>query len=468
MSSLTSLVAWEMAERIRARKLSPVELLEAHLARIEKLNPALNAFVEIDAERARAASRAAEAAVRRGDPTGPLHGVPVTIKSSIDVAGLRTEAGTRLRAGHRPAADAPVVARLKAAGAIVLGNTNVPELLMAYETDNLIQGRANNPWDLARTPGGSSGGEAAAIAAGLSAAGIGSDGGGSIRVPAHFTGICGLKPTPGRIPATGHFPASYGPFSLLGVVGPLARCVRDLELLLEATAGPDPGDVCSAPVPLRRAQLAGLRAGYFEENGVVPVTAETRAAVRKAAEGLRASGLEVEPFLPADLDGARNLFRMFFGEAAIPLLQPMLETPGAEFSPMLRDYINVLSAHPLPDFAAFVRGWVERDLMRLRLLEQMERFPILLCPVSSTPAFRHGERSWMVEGKRVNYLDNFLYCQVGNLLGLPAAVVPAGTSPEGLPIGVQIIGRPFEEEQVLAVASRVEEATGGWRAPPVL
>ncbi len=468
MPPLTSLAAWEMAEQIRSRKISPVELLEAHLARIEKLNPALNAFVEVDAERARAAARAAEQAVTRGDRLGPLHGVPVTIKSSIEVAGLRCESGTKLRAGYRPPADAPVVARLKAAGAIVLGNTNVPEMLMAYETDNLIQGRTNNPWDPGRTPGGSSGGESAAIAAGLSPCGFGSDGGGSIRVPAHFTGICGLKPTPGRIPATGHFPASYGPFARMGVVGPLARRVRDLELLLEATAGPDLGDVCTAPVPFRRAEAAGIRVGWFEDDGAIPVTPETRAAVRTAAEALRSAGLAVEPYQPSGLEKARRLFRLFFGEAGYPLLKPMMDTPGVEFSPIFRDYMKVLEEHKLPDFSALVEGWVERDQMRVRLLRQMERFPVLLCPVSATPAFRHGERSWTVEGKRIAYLDNFIYCQIGNLLGLPGVVVPVGRSPEGLPIGVQVVGRPFEEELVLAVAARIEEATGGWREPPLV
>src|SRR5208282_3219783 len=170
---------------------------------------------------------------------GPLHGVPVSIKSSIDVAGHLCEAGTRLRAGHIAADDAPLVARLRSAGAVILGVTNAPELLMAWETDNLLYGRTNNPWDLSRTSGGSSGGEAAAIAAGCSAGGVGSDGGGSIRVPAHFSGICGLKPTPGRIPATGHFPTSVGPFALLGVVGPMARTIEDLKVLFEVIQGPD-------------------------------------------------------------------------------------------------------------------------------------------------------------------------------------------------------------------------------------
>ena len=255
MSELTSLSALSMAEQIRQKKISPVDLLDAHLARIAKLTPQLNAFVALDEKRARQDAKALEATALRGDVRGRLHGVPVSIKSSIATAGLPHESGTRLRTGNIAEQDAVLVSRLRTAGAIVLGVTNTPELLMAWETDNLLYGRSNNPWDLARTPGGSSGGEAAAIASGCSAGGVGSDGGGSIRVPAHFSGICGLKPTPGRIPATGHFPVSAGPFALLGVVGPIARTVADLQVLFEVMAGPHHGDPSSAPVPLRKLTL---------------------------------------------------------------------------------------------------------------------------------------------------------------------------------------------------------------------
>src|SRR5882672_9166799 len=239
MAEINFLSATEMAEQIRHQQLSPVELIEAHLSQIERLNPKLNAFVQMDADGARRRAKDAEYAVGQRKQLGPLHGVPISIKSSIEVAGMRCEAGSKLHTGVVASQDAPLVARLRDAGAIVLGVTNTPEFLMAWETDNLLYGRTNNPWDLSRTPGGSSGGEAAAIAAGMSAGGIGSDGGGSIRVPAHFTGICGLKPTPGRIPATGHFPASVGPFALLGVVGPMARNVDDLKILFAVMQGPD-------------------------------------------------------------------------------------------------------------------------------------------------------------------------------------------------------------------------------------
>src|SRR5215467_445015 len=298
-----------MAARIRDREITATELLEAHLAQIQRWNPRLNAFVCIDEERARAAAKAADEAVTAKRPSGPLHGVPVTIKSSIDVAGLRCEAGTRIRQGHVASADAPLVSRLKKAGAVILGNTTVPEFLMAWETHSALYGRTNSAWNLERTPGGSSGGEAAAIAACCSAGGIGSDGGGSIRVPAHFSGICGLKPTPGRVPATGHFPASVGPFALLGVVGPMARNVRDLQLLFDVVAGPDNGDPNAAPVLPRlfdRTVLRQTRIGYFEDDGRTPVTSETRRAIQRAVGILRGAELTVEPFRPEGLEEARQ------------------------------------------------------------------------------------------------------------------------------------------------------------------
>src|SRR6266436_6128451 len=223
----------EITQEIRSKSVSPVEIVELHLKRIEALQPKLNTFVHLDPKGAREQACAAENSATQGEPLGPLHGVPLTVKSCIDVAGWPCPAGSVLRMGHIPRRDAPLVARLKAAGAILLGNTNTPEFLMAYKTNNLTHGKTSNPWNLAHSAGGSSGGEAAAIAAGCSAGGVGSDGGGSIRVPAHFCAICGLKPTPGRIPATGHFPPGAGAFSWIGVVGPMARTIADVRLLFE-------------------------------------------------------------------------------------------------------------------------------------------------------------------------------------------------------------------------------------------
>lgn len=470
MGDLTFLPAVVMAQLVREKKISPVELADAHLTKIERLNPQLNAFVHVDAERVRRAAREAESAVMSGKSLGPLHGVPISIKSSLDVAGLRCEAGTRLRAGYIATEDAPLVARLRNAGAIVLGVTNTPELLMAWETDNLMYGRTNNPWDVARTPGGSSGGEAAAIAAGMSAGGVGSDGGGSIRVPAHFSGICGLKPTPGRVPATGHFPAAGGPFALIGVVGPMARTVADVKALFEVMQGPDDGDTCAAPVPLRWPsdnEVRKLRIGYFEDDGRTPVTAETRAAVRGAAEALRGAGFEVDAFCPEGLEEARQLWKKFFVKVAGMLIGPMFLGRERDLSPVLKQFLDWSAAEPPLTGETLLEAWIGRDISRTKFLAQMRRYPILLCPAAAIPAFRHGQRSWTIEGKTVNYLDAWSYAEWFNLLGNPAAVVPVSQSLEGLPIGVQIVGRPWEEEQVLAVASVLETECQARRVPPI-
>ena len=461
-----------MAEQVRAGEISPVELVEAHLARIECLNPKLNAFVTVDAERARARAKTAEAAATAPggkSALGSLHGVPITIKSSVDVAGLPCECGSVLRKGFVPETDAPVVARLRGAGAIILGNTNVPELLMAYETDNLVYGRTNSPWDLTRTPGGSSGGESAAIAAGCSAGGVGGDGGGSIRVPAHFTGICGLKPTPGRIPSTGNFPGSAGPFAYLGVLGPMARTVRDVERLFEVMAGPDPGDPYSAPVPVRRRkgeEILRMRVAYFEDDGTTPVTPETAAAVRRAAEALREQGLEVEAWRPENLDRVWQYWWNLFGRAGQMAFSPMLDGQDVRISPLLREFRARVATDGALSASELLNTLLGRDVLRGAFLAKMEKFPVVLCPVCAVSAFGHGEREWSVAGRNVEYLKAMAYSQWFNLLGNPAAVVPVGKSPEGLPIGVQVVGRPWEEEAVLAVAMRIEDACGGFRRPP--
>jgi Asp-tRNA(Asn)/Glu-tRNA(Gln) amidotransferase A subunit family amidase len=470
MDDLTFLSAVAMAAQIREKKISPIELADAHLAKIERLNPKLNAYVQVDTERVRRAARAAEAAVARGTDIGPLHGVPISIKSSIAVAGMRCESGTRLRAGFVAVHDAPLVERLRNAGAIILGVTNTPEILMAWETDNLLYGRTNSPWDFERTPGGSSGGEAAAIAAGMSAGGVGSDGGGSIRVPAHFSGICGLKPTPGRIPSTGHFPASSGPFALIGVVGPMARTVADLKALFEIMQGPDDGDSCAAPVPLQwpgDAEVKQLRIGYFEEDGRTPVTPETRAAIRTAAEALGHAGFQVEPFRPEGLEEARLLWKKFFVAAAGMLIRPMFHDRDRDLSPILKQFLEWSAAEPVLTGESLLDAWIRRDVARADFLAEMKKYPILLCPAAAIPAFRHGERSWAIEGKTVNYLDAWSYTEFFNLLGNPGIVVPVSHSSEGLPIGVQIVGRPWEEEKVLAVAAVLERECGAWKMPPI-
>lgn len=459
-----------MAQLIREKKISPVDLADAHLAKIERLNPKLNAFVHVNAEYVQREARRAEAAVMKGRSLGPLHGVPISIKSSIDVAGMACEAGTRLRGGVIAAHDAPLVTRLRNAGANILGVTNTPELLMAWETDNLLYGRTNSPWDMKRTPGGSSGGEAAAIAAGMSAGGVGSDGGGSIRVPAHFSGICGLKPTPGRIPATGHFPPSGGPFAFLGVVGPMARTVSDLKILFEIMQGPDDGDPCAAPVPLRRLvqdELKTLRIGYFEDDGRTPVAPEIRQAVRAAAQALCHAGFQVEPFRPEGLEQARVLWKKFFVKMGGTLIAPMFRGREQEQSPLLKQFLEWSAAEPELTAESVLDAWSQRDAVRAVFLAQMRQYPILLCPPAAIPAFRHGERSWMINGECVHYLDAWSYTEWFNLLGNPAAVLPMSHSSEGLPIGVQLVGRPWEEETVLVVAAVIEQECKAWRVPPI-
>jgi len=474
VTSLISLSATEIAEFVRKRGISPVDVIDGHLDHIQRLNPKLNAFVQVDAERALQSAHSAAVAIASGEEIGPLHGVPVTIKSSIEVAGLRCEAGTKLRVGHVAQADAPLVRRLRAAGAIVLGTTNTPEFLMAWETDNLLYGRTNNPWDLSRTSGGSSGGEAAAIASGCSVGGVGSDGGGSVRVPAHFCGICGLKPTPGRIPATGHYPQSVGPFALLGVVGPMTRTIGDLKLFFEVLQGPDLGDPSATPVPVRwpewlvKAAASKPRIGYFEDDGRTPVTPETRTAIRKAADLLRAAGFEVEAFCPDGLDKARELWWKFFGVAGAMLLGPVLKGREGELSRILTEFNDWVAQEPPHTAQSLLNSWIQRDMVRMLVFEQMQRFPVLLCPVASVPAFKHGERKWDIGGKSVHYLDAWSYCEWFNLLGVPSVVLPISKSDEGLPIGVQIVAQPWQEEVALSVADLLERERGPWAGPPDL
>src|SRR5262249_14006878 len=296
--------------------------------------------------------------------------------------------------------------------------------------------------------------------------GIGSDGGGSIRVPAHFSGICGLKPTPGRIPATGHFPASVGPFSLIGVVGPMTRTIRDLQLMFEVIAGPDNGDPNAAPVPLRSYDSASLlrtTIGYFEDDGRTPVTPETRRAIQRAAQTLRDAGFTVEPFRPEGLEEARQCGRVLFIDGAAMLMRRAYQGRESDMYSIAREIIAAADEDPPLTTDRLLQTLFQRDIIRTWILDQMERHPILLCPVYAVPAFRHGERAWTVGGRRVEYLDASSYSQWFNLLGNPAAVVPIDRSDEGLPIGVQIVGRPWEEERVLAVAAALQrnaEASG--------
>jgi len=466
MTELVLLPAERQLELLRSSEVSVLELAEAHIRQIERLNPKLNALVDFDTERVRAQARRMD--LEQAD-RGLLRGLPVTVKSSIATAGYRCEIGSLLHKGDVPREDAVAVARLRAAGALILGTTNCPEFLMAYETANLLHGATHNPWDLERSPGGSSGGESAAIAAGLSAAGLGSDSGGSVRVPAHFTGICSLKPTPGRMPGIGHLPPCVGPFSILGAIGPMARSIGDVALMYRALSGQDPHDPVSPPVPLRAPTLEQLRSftiGYFEDDGLVPVTPETRAAVNAAAQALRDAGFRVEPFRPRTLEQLRKLWWTFFVQCGAMFYEPEIRGRRDRLSPIFREFLEIAEASGQLSAADLLFAWAESDLLRAKTLEEMQDHPVLLCPVSSIPAFRPGERNWTIDGQNVAYLDAVRHTQWFNVLTAPAVVVPVGRSPEGLPIGVQIVARPWEDEVALGIAA-VIDAAFGYRPPPL-
>jgi Asp-tRNA(Asn)/Glu-tRNA(Gln) amidotransferase A subunit family amidase len=468
MSELTFLSMAEITRGLRAGKFQALDVVEAHLKNIARLQPHLNAFTHIDDYTAIAQAQQADAARRANLPLGPLHGVPVSIKSSFDVANWPCPAGSQLRKNHVPTENAPLVQRLKSAGAILLGSTNAPENLMSYETRNTLQGRTSNPWNCEYSAGGSSGGEAAAIASGCSAGGIGSDGGGSIRLPAHFCGIVGLKPTPGRVPATGHFPASDGAFPWLGVVGPMARAVADVRALFEVLRGPDPGDTLSttiAPQLHIAKSLRELRIGVLDTGALGTFTAETEIAVQKSAAALTKRGFHLEPFALPQLPQALNLWWFFFGPVIAHLFGVTIPPANeSQLSPQFREYLSAAGADPTPTLDQLLNSCVARDRLRASVLRQMADVPILLSPVSSAPAFRHGEGSWL--GPR-GYRETMRASQWLNLVGFPAISVPIALSNESLPIGVQLIGRPNEEELLLEVAAQLEEERGPWLQPNI-
>lgn len=464
MSEITRLGAAQLGRLVHRGELAPSEIVEAHLRRIEAVNPTINAITDLQAERAREQASLADQGRGSGNRLGPLHGVPLTIKSSIAVKGCRYECGTRLRRGEIAKRDASLVKRLKHAGAIILGTTNVPEFLMAYETDNDLYGRTNSPLDPALTPGGSSGGDSAAVAGGCSAGSFGSDAGGSVRVPAHFCGLYGLKPTPGAIPRTGHWPSVAGPSTTLAAVGPLARTAEDLDLLLEITSGHDPMDPSSLPPGLPPApqsdELRRLKIGWFDHAWETPVTAETRAAVHEATRALRERGFRVERVALHGLDQAPRTWWLLFGVCLKTLIEASIP-PDYRLHTLSYDAMATGDQETATDYKDLLMAWVAQDQMRLKLNEQMREYPILLSPVAAVPAFPHGQRIWSIDGQKVGYPGAFVYSQVFNLLGVPAASAPVGWSHGGLPIGVQIIGRPNEDRTVTALARELAAALRG-------
>ncbi|MGA7318834.1 MAG: amidase, partial [Silvibacterium sp.] len=335
--SVTLLSAVEQLALLKERRISSIELAEEHIRQIERLNPRLNAIIDFDPERIRAQARQAAG--------GALAGLAMTVKSSIATKGYRCEIGSLLHRGSIPEEDAEAVARLRQAGVTLLGTTNCPEFLMAYETDNLLYGKTRNPWSLEHSAGGSSGGEAAAIAAGLSAGGLGSDSGGSVREPAHFCGICALKPTPGRVPGRGHLPPCVGPFSILGAIGPMGRTVADITLLFRVLCAQDPLDPVSPPVSLRDISADDAKQipiGWFEDDGLTPVTPETRQAVRDAALVLERQGFKVERFRPKALEAARKLWWTFFMQCGAMFYAPTIKGRQDQLSPIFRNYLEMV------------------------------------------------------------------------------------------------------------------------------
>jgi amidase len=419
-----------IARLIRQRTITSVEVVDAFLRRIEEVNPIINAVVVLAGERAIDEARDADASLARGKTPGPLHGVPFTAKDVLDTAGVETSAGIPERVGVVPSRDAAAVSRMRGSGAILLGKTNVPPSGSGGVTENVVHGRTNNPYAIERSPGGSSGGEAANQGAGGSPVGVGSDSGGSLRVPAHFCGVAALKPTTGRVPNNGAFRQPGGLSDTRTQIGPLSRYVEDLTQVFEIVAGPDGVDSGVVPMPIRdpsAVELAGLRVALYTDDGSTQTTPDTVAAVRDAADALTAAGAKVSEACPERIGvDAIDISRRYWAWE---------DLAGGETVRLLTDW----------------------DGFRSRMLAFMGSFDVIVCPTSPGPANLHGEG-----------LDTlFNYTLPFSLSGQPCVVVPSGRSTEGLPIGVQVVGPVWREDVVLAVAGYLEHAVGGWRKPPM-
>ena len=458
--------ATELARRIRTKEISPVEVLQAHLTRVAEINPRLNAIVTLN-EQAEAQARMAEKAVMQGDSLGPLHGVPITIKDCFDTAGIRTTRGSQFFSDRVPKTDATTVARLKTAGAILLGKTNTPEFAFWWETGNLVFGYTANPWNLNRTTGGSSGGEAAAIAAGLSPLGLGSDVGGSIRAPSHYCGIVGLKPTHGRIPLTGHYPEVLLRFMH---VGPMARTVRDIAMALGILAGGDDQDSYAQGLPgfdwtARASGLPPLRVGWMAQEGFGPVDPEVVATVTQAANTLSSLGHPVDPVSIAGLqrkDWNQTSAALFAAETRV-YFEPLIQNRLEELHPVLRSRLGSAQG----SFTAYLHAQAEVELLRNDLASYFSRHDLLLCPVTLLPAHAQNASELMVNGNTLPPRSIVRTTVPFSLTGYPALSLPFGYNTEGLPIGVQLVGRRFDEATVLQAAVILEETRGRPRVPPI-
>ena len=478
MSDLNFLSVRQLASMIKTREVSAAEVTDAYLSQIQHHNGSLNAIVTLDEEGARARATEADEMLERGATLGPLHGVPVTIKDSLETAGLRTTAGFPPLSDYMPAVDATVVARVRQAGAIILGKTNLPTLAADYQTDNPIFGRSNNPWNLERTPGGSTGGGAAAVAAGLSALEIGSDLGGSLRNPAHFCGLCTIMATNHRISRMGHIPELPGApkgLRFAGVMGPIARSVGDLRLALRLLAGPDDRWWEVPPVPLedpppRRWQ--DLRIAWTDDFGGVPVTAETRTGLAELAHKLDRMGVSISRRMPEDfdLDVAWETFGELMSAETGSAMSPEAERARAETFGVGPDAEDPVERGLIRGVEASMRQVTEARMKRDALITTMEQFlqdwDVLLCPVASMPAPPHCEVGSPIDidGRAVPYWTaGISYTTPFNLTGQPVAVIPLTQSSEGLPIGLQVIGRRWGEMALLQIAEKLEALIGTCR-----
>lgn len=462
MDEITYMSAAALAEVIRKRQVSSKEVVERYVQSIEQKNPRINAVVQLAADAALAQAEVADAALARNEVKGPLHGVPVTIKDNLDTAGIISTGGTQGRAYFVPEQDATVVARLKEAGAIVLGKTNTPELTLAYETDNIVYGRTNNPYDPSRTCGGSSGGSAAILAIGGSPLDIGSDTGGSLRVPSHYCGTAAIRPTSGRVSRAGHILPPLGALESLTTIGPMARYVDDLALTLPIISGADWRDPAVVPMPLgdyRAVDLKGLRVAVHTDNGVIPPSLDIVQTVNAAAKALADAGAIVTEKRPEGIDQAFGLFLGLLGAdngAGVSTLLHMYNT--TEPSPFIVHLGQLLADYAVntAEFDALLVKW---GMFKIGMLAFMQEYDLILSPVTSSPAVSHG--ATFTE----EVLPGFSYTATYNLTGWPAAVVRCGTSEEVLPIGVQVIAAPWREDRVLAAARHLETVLGGWQRP---
>jgi amidase len=481
MTETALLPAAELVRLLRAREVSSRELLDLYLGRIEAYNGAINAVVTLDADRARVRAAEADEAAARGEWWGPLHGLPMTVKDTMETAGVLTTAGAEELREHVPHNDAESVTRLRAAGAVIFGKTNTPKYAMDCQTYNEVFGTTNNPWDLGRSTGGSSGGAAAAMAAGLSGLELGSDIGGSIRNPAHYCGVFGLKPTHGVVPVRGHIPGPPGSLSTpdLGVVGPLARSAGDLGLALDVLAGPGPEDATAWRLqlpPARHTTLADYRLAAWVDDPYCAVDADVRELLQATVDVLAGAGAKVdETARPVDLAETDRVYQPLLAAAVSNGVPQSVFEALMQLAGQLQSDDDSYIARQARNLTQTARQWnstnERRHRLQARWAEFFRQFDALLCPIVPTTAIPHDHseltsRTITVNGEPRAYFDQIVWAGLVTAPLLPAAVVPVGTTAAGLPVGMQIVAPYLEDRTAVDVAARIAEVTGGYRPPP--